>query len=132
MKACTILFAAIAAASLLTGVRPAAAAEIRPFTGKDFAAAQAAGRPTVVDVYASWCPTCAAQEKVIQRLATSPKFDQVLILRLDFDSQKSDWRAFKVWRQSTLIAFKGKHETGRVVAETDPAALERLFDSAAR
>lgn len=128
MKVSVIFAASIAAAMFSAGV--STAAEFRPFTARDFAAAQAAGKPIVVDVFAPWCPTCKAQEPIVRRLSAEPKFDRVIVFRLDFDSQKAAWRVLKVWRQSTLIAFKGQHETGRSVADTDPVVLERLFDTA--
>lgn len=113
----------------IAGVFPANAAEFRPFTTRDFAAAQALGKPIVVDVFATWCPTCKAQEPVIKKIAALPKFKDLVIFRLDFDTQKAEWRGFKVVRQSTLIAFKGSRETARSIAETDQAALERVLNS---
>jgi thioredoxin 1 len=121
------IFAVAAATTAIAAANLAAAAEFRPFTSKEFAAAQAAGRPIVVDVFAPWCPTCRAQEPALRQLGGEPKFDKLVVFRLDFDSQKPAWRALKVWRQSTLIAFKGRRETARSVADTDPAAIEQLF-----
>jgi len=120
---------AAASAVVLFAAGAASAAEYRPFSRQDFAAAQAAGKPIVVDVFATWCPTCKAQEPIMKQLSSAPKFDKLLIFRLDFDTQKPEWRKFKVWRQSTFIAFRGRRETGRSIAETDPEALERLLDT---
>src|SRR5262249_21369411 len=78
-----------------------------------FNAAQQAGRPILIDIRASWCPICAAQEPIIERIAALPEYQDLLILRVDFDSQKDVVRTFSASSQSTLIAFHGSHETGR-------------------
>ena len=43
---------------------------------------------------------------------------------------KDALKALNVRQQSTLIAYKGKAETGRSVGSTDPAAIEMLVGSA--
>lgn len=121
---------ALAIATLSAG-NAAVAADYRPFTAADFAAAQAAGKPIVVDVFATWCPVCKAQDQVVRQLSEAPKFKNLVIFKLNFDTQKTDWRNFKVTRQSTLIAFRGKRETSRSIAETDPDALRRVLESTA-
>ena len=108
------------------------AAEYRRFARADFEAAQAAGRPILVDVAAWWCPTCASQKGSIKAAAADATFAKLIIYRLDYDKQKSDWKRFGVQRQSTLIAFKGTKETGRSVGDTDKARIQALMKSAAQ
>lgn len=118
-----------AAAAVTLMVSQASAAEFRPFNEKEFAAAQAAGKPILVDVAASWCPVCKAQKPVIDKLAAEPRFDKLMVFHLDFDQQKPQWRALGASRQSTLIAFRGSKETGRSVGDADPKSIERLLAS---
>jgi len=47
-------------ATAMLAVAPAHAAEFRDFDQAAFAAAQAAGRPILLDVHAWWCPVCAS------------------------------------------------------------------------
>lgn len=124
--------ALVVVATGMLSATAAAAAQYRPFTQSEFAAAQTANRPIVVDVFATWCPTCKAQEPVLQQLSRAPKFDRMIIFRLNFDTQKSAWRQLRVSRQSTLIAYRGSAETARSVGETEPAALQNMLDSAVR
>jgi len=119
------------AVSLLLGLAAAAqAAERQPFTKEAFAAAQAAGQSILVDIHAPWCPTCRAQEPILEKLTQEPKFEGLKVFRVDFDSQKDAVRAFKATRQSTIIVFKGAKETGRSVGDTNAASIATLLEKA--
>lgn len=107
---------------------PLHAAERHAYSPKAFDAAQAAGEPILVEVHAPWCPTCQAQEKVLGKLEADEKYARLQVFRVDFDSQKDALTRFRASRQSTLIAFKGKAETGRSVGETGAAALGALLE----
>lgn len=108
---------------------PAEAAEVRAFSPQAFAAAQAQGRPILIDVYADWCPTCRRQEPMIAELVAAPAYRDLIVFKLNFDEQKDDWRRLGVRRQSTLIAFSGRNETGRSVGDTNRDSLARLIRS---
>ena len=110
---------------------PSFAAETMPFDATQFAAAQKTDEPILVHIRASWCPTCAAQTPILQRLGAEPEFQHLIVFLVDFDSQKDIVRRFNAYEQSTLIAFKGAHETGRSVGDTNTKAIERLLRSAA-
>lgn len=120
-------FALSLAAALLPDV--AAAAETQPFTPAAFDAAKAAGKPILIDVTAPWCPTCKAQRPILSGLEADGKFKDLVVLDVDFDSQKDVLRQFGVRMQSTLIAFKGPHETARSTGDTAPGALAKLLDA---
>jgi thioredoxin 1 len=92
-----------------------------------FAAAQAAGKPILVHINASWCPTCAAQRPILEKLAADPAFADLVIFRVDFDSQKPIVKGFGVQQQSTLIVFHGTAEKGRSTGDTDPASIRALL-----
>jgi thiol-disulfide isomerase/thioredoxin len=119
----------LASLAFLASLGAAAAAE-KPFTPEAFAAAQGAGKPIVVHVYAPWCPTCQAQEPIVQKLESDPKFAGVEAFRVDFDSQKEALKALKANRQSTIIVFKGEREVGRSVGETGAKPIADLFNKA--
>lgn len=120
------------AAVLLLWATAAAAAEPQPFTQAAFDQLTHDGKPVVVDVFATWCPTCKAQKPIIDALSRQPAYQQVAVLKVDFDTDKTVLRQFRVGMQSTLIAFKGGHETARSVGDTTPAGIEGLFKKAVR
>jgi thiol-disulfide isomerase/thioredoxin len=120
------------AAFLVLAAGGAHAAPIQPFTTSALQAAQAAGRPVLVDVHADWCPTCRAQAPTISAISRDPQFGKLVIFELDYDKQVAEKRALDVRQQSTLIAFKGRTEVGRSVGVTDPVRIRSLAESAQR
>ena len=121
------LLALLAVASLgLAG--PAAAGESMRYTPEAFAAAQKAGKPILVEVSAPWCPICKTQKPILAKLGADPRFKDLQIFDIDFDTQKDALRAFNARMQSTLIVFKGETETGRSVGETQAEWIEGLVE----
>jgi thioredoxin 1 len=120
----------LASITLLMGFAPfaAQAAETQDYNAKAFAAAQAAGKPILVEIHASWCPTCKAQVPILGELEKQDKFKNLMVFRVDFDSQKDAVKAFGARMQSTLITFKGAVETGRSVGDTNAASIAGLLD----
>src|SRR4051794_24777886 len=102
---------------------PALAATPSAFDAKAFADAQKAGRPILVAVHASWCPTCKAQAPILSELRTDPKFKDLAYFVIDFDSQKDLVNQFGARMQSTLIVFKGDKEAGRSVGDTNRSSI---------
>jgi len=120
-------FAGLVAVMLLGSV-PASAAEWKTFTADEFAAAQEAEKPILVDVFAAWCPVCRAQNPILTKLIREPKYKNLVAFKVDFDNQKDALRRFNVQRQSTLIVFKGKDELDRSVGDTSEQSIEGLLD----
>lgn len=110
----------------------ALAADVSAYTEPAFKAAQEAGSSILVHVTAPWCPTCKAQEAAIDEVVKKPDYANFKVFRVDFDSQKPVWTAWKVNSQSTLIAFKGTSETGRIVGQSKPDAVEAVVKTAVK
>lgn len=117
-------FALAASVALFSSAQ---AAEFKPFARATFDAAQKAGRPILVEVNAPWCPVCASQSKTIKQIVASPAYTRLLVLRIDFDTQKPEWQAFAVQKQSTLIAFNGGRELARLAYVTDKPKIDALL-----
>lgn len=110
------------------GMAPAFAASQQPFDAKAFADAQKEGRPILVAIHASWCPTCKAQKPILQELTGDPKFKNLAFFMVDFDSQKDLVQRFGARMQSTLIVFKGGNEEGRSVGDTNRSSIAALLN----
>src|SRR6187402_1316484 len=115
------LNAALVTAAIVAGA-PAHAAEFRNFDQAAFVAAQAQGRPILLDVHAWWCPVCASQNRTIKQIVLSPAYDKLIVFRINYDKQKSVWQSFGVKKQATLIAFRGRREVGRLAYMTNKDA----------
>jgi thiol-disulfide isomerase/thioredoxin len=110
-------------------ISAATAAERKTFDTASFEVAQQHGERILVDISATWCPTCKAQKPIIDSLAEQPANKDLVIFAVDFDSQKPVVRDFRAQSQSTLIAFRGKTETARSVGDTDPGSIAALVQS---
>jgi thioredoxin 1 len=100
------------------------------YSQQTFAAAQAAGKPILLHITAPWCPTCKAQKPILSRIGATPKFKDLVVLDIDFDTSKPLLRKLHVAQQSTLIVYKGKKEVGRSTGDTDPASIAALLGKA--
>ena len=97
-----------------------------PYDAKAFADAQAAGKPIVVHVDASWCITCKAQRPIIAAIMASPEYSDLQLFNVDFDSQKDLMQKFGTDQRSTLIVFQGDKEVGRSTGDTDAGRIKAL------
>ena len=124
VKAATI-FALSALASI------AMAGDIKPFSQAEFDKLAQQGKPVVLDISATWCPTCKEQKPIVEGLMKQPAYKDVTLMAIDLDSAKPTLKKFKVTMQSTLVAFKGGKETARSVGDTSPEGIESLIKKAA-
>ena len=69
---------------------------------------------TIVQIHASWCPSCRVQKKVLSSIK-NPNFT---VVEVDFDSQKDFLKKYKIFKQSMLLSFKDGVEVKRVYGIT--------------
>ncbi|MDE1935985.1 thioredoxin family protein [Bradyrhizobium sp.] len=100
----------------------------QPFDAKTFQASQAAGKPILVDVTASWCPTCRQQRPIVEQI--EKERPDLVVYEVDFDTAKDVLKQFRVQYQSTLIVFRGAKELARSTGETSPEPLRSLVAKA--
>lgn len=127
--------------ALMTGLaalavtRPAsAAAQFVDYTEASLAELAASDQPYLIDFFATWCSTCAAQERVLNGLAgENPAYAAIPIVRVDWDehSRGDLVRQMAIPRRSTLVMMRGTTELGRLVADTRRDAIAGLLDLAA-
>jgi thiol-disulfide isomerase/thioredoxin len=120
----------LAGAAIALTATLAAAAQPVPYSQQAFDQMAREGKAVVVDVAATWCPTCRAQKPIIETLSRQAAYAGVAVLTVDFDTDKPLLRQFKVAQQSTLIAFRGGREVARSVGDTRPEGIESLFGKA--
>ena len=93
----------------------------------------AAGDTVMLRFTASWCSTCAAQERAMTALkAENPAYEAITYIDVDWDTYgRSDLtRDMNIPRRSTLVALKGDVELGRIIAGTGKSQIKELMDAA--
>lgn len=112
----------------------ARAAEATLYTPGAAEAAMDAGKTVLLDFWASWCSTCAAQHRVLAALkAENPAYEQnITFFVVDWDQYgEGDLsKSLNIPRRSTLVALKGRQELGRIVAGTSKDDIRALLDMA--
>ena len=116
-------------ALMLTGATLSHALEVKPYSAAALAAAQKADQPVAVHFRADWCPTCRAQDKVLQSLKAEPGLD-LTVLSANYDTEKALKRRFKVNAQSTLVVLHGQQERARLVGDTTTVGIRDALKSA--
>ena len=101
-----------------------------PYTPALFDAAQKAGKSILVEIHAPWCPTCKAQAPILSSIEKGAAYKNLLVVHVDFDSQKDAVQRFGARMQSTLITFKSGKETGRSVGDTNADSIAALLAKA--
>lgn len=127
---------AIALFSFIVFTSTSFALEKEPFNETRFAELQAAGEVVMIDVFASWCPTCKKQQEALAAYRAANPDKSFYILVVDFDKDKDQVRTFRAPRQSTLLLYKGEQQFWFSVAETRAeviaAELDKTFAAKAK
>lgn len=118
--------ALLVAATLLTSSVAAWAGQ--PFDAKAFQSAQAGDKAILVDVTASWCPTCRQQRPIVEQIEKEKP--GLVVYEVDFDTATDVLKQFRVQQQSTLIVFHGAKEVARSTGDTDPAIIRAMIAKA--
>jgi thioredoxin 1 len=103
-----------------------------PFTPEHFAELQERNALILLDVFATWCPTCAQQQKLLANYREQHPDVPLHTLTIDFDDQKEFVRGFGAPRQSTLILYRGEERIWFSVAETRADVIFAELNKAAR
>jgi thiol-disulfide isomerase/thioredoxin len=93
------------------------------FTEERFEALKAEGAVVLIDVWATWCPTCRKQREILAEFQAAHPEAEVTILEVDYDDDKDLVRRFRAPRQSTLVLFRGEEQLWFSVAETREAVI---------
>lgn len=101
-----------------------------PFDQTGFNQLLKQGKPVVLHFHADWCPTCRAQQAVLDDLLPLAEFKDLTVYRVNFDKEKSMLRSYKVRNQSTFVVFKHGKEVTRSTGETDRDNIDALLKQA--
>lgn len=103
-----------------------------PYSPERFAELQAEGALVLIDVFATWCPTCRRQHEILNAYTAEHPEVQLVVLQVDFDTDRQHVRALRAPRQSTLILFRGEQQFWFSVAETRQDVIFEVINRAAQ
>ncbi len=126
------LASALALTLLMILATGASALEAEPFSEERFQQLQEDNALVLLDVWATWCPTCKKQREVLTQYQADHPDSDLVILEVDFDNQKEWVTHFRAPRQSTLILYKGQERVWFSVAETRADAIYTALNDAAQ
>ena len=90
------------------------------------------GKTVFVDYKATWCSTCATQERVVDQLrAENSAYDaSMTFVTVDWDTyaEHDVTTSRNIPRRSTLLVLKKDQELGRIVAGTSSTEIKTLLD----
>lgn len=121
-----------AAGALVLGVvmfaSQASAFEKTPYTNALAEEARQTGRPYMLHIHADWCTTCLAQDRVLETLVDDPRFANLLIMTIDYDTKRNLMMLFNVGDRSTFVGFSGATEIGRSMWDTTPEGIAAFME----
>jgi thiol:disulfide interchange protein len=124
-------FLTTSAAAFLAPFAAAAATDYTPGLVKQHLAK---GDIVFLDFSATWCATCATQERVVNELIEeNPAYGETItFIKVDWDTYRKAelTKSLKIPRRSTLVVLKGDQELGRIVAGTSKSQIKGLLDTA--
>lgn len=119
-----IVCAVLAGAAVL-----ALALDVKPYSPAALAEAQKADMPVALHFRADWCPTCRAQDKVLESLKSEPGLG-LTVLSVNYDTERDLKKQYKVSTQSTLVVLRGQKEAARLVGDTSANGIRTALKSA--
>ena len=119
----------VSATLFLTASAVSFALDIKPYSAQALSTEQQAGKPVTLHFHADWCPTCRAQEKVLQQWKGDASVPGTVLV-VNYDKEKELRKQLGVRTQSTLIVYQGNVEKVRLAGDTDPDKLRAALLSA--
>ena len=93
-----------------------------------FERASQAREPVLVEIYASWCPVCLAQQEALNTLIAQGKLPELRAFRVDYERDKDFLAQHNVRSTGTMILFLDGQEAGRALGLVTAPAIEAFLD----
>ena len=97
------------------------------YDAQRFAARNASGEPMLVEIYASWCPTCKAQHEAFEHLVETGQQPPIRAIRVDYDRDTAFREKLGINYTGALLIFENGREIARQGGITSPNALTRFL-----
>ncbi len=82
------------------------------YDAEKFEARMARGEPILIEIYASWCPTCLLQHRAFETLNEEGRTPTIRAIRVDFDRDEEFRKSLGINYTGALLLFNnGKRVT---------------------
>lgn len=85
--------------------------------------------PVLVEIYASWCPTCLLQHKAFETLHEENRAPMIRAIRVDFDRDQAFIHANGFQSTGLLVLFKNGKEVARASGLVTPEKILNFLDA---
>lgn len=82
------------------------------------------GEPMLVEVYASWCPTCLLQHRALETLHAEGRGPNIRAIRVDFERDTDFVQKYGFRHTGIMVLFSGGRETAREAGLVTPDKIE--------
>lgn len=89
----------------------------------------ARGEPLLVEVYASWCPTCLLQHRALDILHAEGRGPNIRAIRVDFERDLDFVRKYDFRYTGTMVLFNDGRETARATGLITADKIEEFLKS---
>lgn len=97
------------------------------YSAESFNARLEAGEPMLVEVYASWCPTCLLQHRALETLHTEGRGPKIRAIRVDFDQDTDFTARYGFNHTGTMVLFNEGREVVRVTGLVTPEKIQNFL-----
>lgn len=87
----------------------------------------ARGEPMLVEVYASWCPTCLLQHEALETLHNEGRGPKVRAIRVDFDRDRDFVERYNFRYTGTMVLYHQGREKAREAGLVTPDKIEAFL-----
>lgn len=97
------------------------------YSADRFAELMARDEPVLVEIYASWCPTCLLQHRAFEELQAQKDAPQIRSVRVDFDRDTDFIKAHGYTGTGLLVIFRRGQITAEASGLISADAIERFI-----
>ncbi len=87
------------------------------------------GEPVLVEVYASWCPTCLLQHRALETLHNEGRGPSVRAIRVDFERDTDFVQKYAFRYTGTMVLYNQGREVAREAGLVTPEKIEAFLRS---
>lgn len=85
------------------------------------------GEAVLVEIYASWCPTCKAQHEALKTLESSGLRPKVRAIRIDFDRDSTFRRDIGINYTGAMLIFKNGDIVAQAAGLVTPQSIKNFL-----